>query len=99
VALFATPGVGCGFIQGEEKRMDLDLMRVLQQARDKKVAELKALDDAMAALGIQLPGTEGARGGPSGVRKRKRRTMSAAQRKAVSARMKKYWAARKKAKG
>jgi hypothetical protein len=31
--------------------------------------------------------------------KRRRRVMSAAQRKAVSARMKKYWAGRKKAEG
>jgi hypothetical protein len=34
---------------------------------------------------------------PGAGRKRKRRGMSAAERKAVSARMKKYWAARRKA--
>jgi hypothetical protein len=35
---------------------------------------------------------------PAGRRARKRRGMSAAQRKAVSARMKRYWAERRKAK-
>jgi hypothetical protein len=41
--------------------------------------------------------TEGASEGPA--RKRKRRAMSAAERKAVGERMKKYWAERKKQQG
>ena len=40
----------------------------------------------------------GAAGGPQGQRRRRRRGMSAAARKAVSLRMKKYWAGRRKAK-
>jgi hypothetical protein len=39
------------------------------------------------------------RGHPNGNHKRGRRAMSAAGRKAVSARMKKYWAERRKAEG
>jgi hypothetical protein len=48
--------------------------------------------DETAALG------ESDAPGKTATRPRRRRTMSAAQRKAVSARMKKYWAQRRKAK-
>jgi len=70
------------------------------------IAERDRLDRAIAALEPEPP-RDGRRRGrrrpgrPSGpqktARKARRRTMSPAQREAVSKRMKKYWAARRKA--
>lgn len=72
---------------------------------------LRELDEERATIFAAFPqlrgGTPGRRRGrPSkvqgvatsdGVKKRKRRKLSAAEKKAVSVRMKKYWAERKKA--
>ena len=81
-----------------------DLSRdVLQQlARLGAKARLAELRSEEAAIRHAFPDLFG-RGRPSSdggaARGRRRRGMSAAARKAVSARMKKYWAARRKAKG
>lgn len=71
---------------------------------------LKALRAEIAKIEAQFPGLAGLEGGavrrgrPAGTAKkgaptrRKRKPMTAAQKKAVGERMKKYWAARRKAK-
>jgi len=81
-----------------------DLSRdVLQQlARLGAKARLAELRSEEAAIRQAFPdlfgrGRQASDGGAA--RGRRRRGMSAAARKAVSARMKKYWAARRKAKG
>ena len=81
-----------------------DLSRdVLQQlARLGAKARLAELRSEEAAIRHAFPdlfgrGRQSTDGGAT--RGRRRRGMSAAARKAVSARMKKYWAARRKAKG
>jgi hypothetical protein len=84
-----------------------DLSRdVLQQlARLGAKARLAELKSEEAAIRRAFPDLFGRRGrqssgdGAAPKRRRRRRGMSAAARKAVSARMKKYWAARRKAKG
>ena len=65
--------------------------------------ERKEIDNKIAALRSALTPRAGSRdargnGTVSAGRKRSRRKMSAAAKKAVSARMKKYWADRRKAK-
>jgi hypothetical protein len=82
-----------------------DLSRdVLQQlARLGAKARLAELRSEEAAIRRAFPdlfgrGRQSSEGGAVRGRRR-RRGMSAAARKAVSARMKKYWAARRKAKG
>jgi hypothetical protein len=73
-------------------------------ARLGAMARLEQLKMEEAAIRAQFPelfgrGTRSARiSGPIGPR-RGRRPMSAAERRSVSLRMKKYWAARRKAKG
>lgn len=73
----------------------------IQRAIAELEAERTELDSKIAALRAVLTGSPGrsARGnGGTSSRRRSRRTMSASARKAVSARMKKYWAERRKAK-
>lgn len=73
----------------------------IQRAIAELEAEREELDSKIAALRAVLTGRRGrsARGnGGTGSRRRSRRTMSASARKAVSARMKKYWAERRRAK-
>jgi hypothetical protein len=81
-------------------------------ARRGAEARLAELNQELAAIYSAFPDLRsgrGVRGGrrsaaataapaPAGRRARKRPAMSAAQRKAVSARMKRYWAERRKAK-
>lgn len=65
------------------------------------VAEMDAILDAFPDLGSLPARPRQAGGGPGPFKpapKRRRSRMSAAARKAVSVRMKKYWAARRKAK-
>ncbi len=74
------------------------LARVGAQARLEELAHeraliLKAFPGLEAGLPLSFPADAGQR--PARAR---RRRMSAAQRKAVSLRMRKYWAARRKAK-
>ena len=74
-------------------------------ARRGAVARLEELASERAALLREFPDLRGVGGGTrEGVahaapaRSRPRRAMSAAEKRAVSARMKKYWAARRKTK-
>jgi hypothetical protein len=78
-------------------------------ARRGAEVRLNELLEEVRAIRAAFPGLAGARTGlrkmvdgapieaPSTARKRKRRKMTAAERKAVSLRMKKYWAGKKKA--
>jgi hypothetical protein len=69
-------------------------------ARQGAAARLAELQAEMASIRRAFPGTGTASSGsrrPTVGAGRKRRGMSAAARKAVSARMKKYWAAKRKA--
>jgi hypothetical protein len=82
-------------------------------ARRGAEVRLAELNQELAAIYSAFPDLQTGRRGRGGARKRspvaapepavrrarRRRAMSAAQRKAVSARMKKYWAERRKAKG
>lgn len=64
-------------------------------------AERSQIDKKIAALRVVLSSNTGSRETAKRARVRRRRTrkpMSAAQRRAVSARMKKFWAARRKSK-
>jgi hypothetical protein len=64
----------------------------LEELRREEAAIRKAFPDLFGVRGRQAGG-----GGTAGAgRRRKRSNMSAAARKAVSERMKKYWAARRK---
>ena len=63
------------------------IISILQREAHQLEGKLSGIRRAIVALG-------GGPGRPSG-RTRKRKRMSAAARKAVSARMKKYWAARR----
>jgi hypothetical protein len=73
----------------------------------RRLEELRQEEAAIRAVFPDLFGRGRRRGmsavasdaGKSETSQRRRRGMSAAQRKAVSERMKKYWAARRKAKG
>jgi hypothetical protein len=85
--------------------MDQDELRRL--ARIGAESRLAELDRERAALLRVFPGLRSGRGRkraqedgvPARGRRRQRRRMSASERRAVSLRMKKYWAARRKAKG
>ena len=72
---------------------------ILQREARQLEAKLTGIRGAIAALrgGSAASPFRGRPGRPPGAR-RKRSSMSAAARKAVSARMKKYWAARRAAK-
>ena len=71
--------------------MPVDVARTLRQALAKLEAEKQRLDHQVAAIRSIL----GNVGGRTVSRGRRRRRMSAAARRAVSQRMKAYWAARK----
>ena len=73
-------------------------------ARLGAVARLEQLREEEAAIRAEFPELFGGRRGngqvkDAGPRKRRRKAMSAAQRKEVSERMRKYWAERRKATG
>jgi hypothetical protein len=74
---------------GQEAKNLIDLFPHLRDAFDKDELPLRFI---IAKGSGRLKRNDGERVSP------RRRTMSAAARKAVSARMKRYWAARKKAK-
>ncbi len=76
------------------------LARVGAQARLQELERERALIlRAFPGLEAGVPGSVPANPGGGEPRARRRRGMSAAQRKAVSLRMRKYWAARRKEKG
>ena len=80
------------------------VLSALRQEEGFLEAQLGKVRDALAALGgvgkeyQRLARKRQAKTVARSVRKRNARKMSAAQKKAVSARMKKYWAQRRKAK-
>ncbi len=89
--------------------MPVDVGKTLRQALSKLTAEKQRIDRQIGAIETALQATGvRARGRPRGstrrgrkatVPRRRSRRMSAAARKAVSARMKAYWAKRKKTAG
>ena len=80
--------------------MPLDRRRLLELAAEKLEVERLRIDEEIAAIKAELglekstPKTKIRTKTPT--RKRRSRTLSAKERKAVSDRMKKYWAERKK---
>ena len=89
---------------------NLNTEQLRRLARLGAIARLEQLQQEEAAIRAEFPelfgrGRRLAGGGnpaadaPRGGRRRRRRRMSAAARKAVSDRMRKYWAERRKAKG
>jgi hypothetical protein len=83
---------------------DFDVQRYARLGAEARLAELRAEMDAIQSafpdLGRARPGRKPGRGAAlemsGSVRTSKRPTMTAAQRKAVSERMKRYWANRRK---
>ena len=74
--------------RGAEARLaelNAELLEIYRAFPDMRRRRLRAAGGATASQGESVPG------------RRRRKGMSAAQRKAVSARMKRYWAARRKA--
>ena len=86
---------------------DLSPQQLQRLARRGAQAVLDELEREAAAIRRAFPDLFGGRaraskasgGGAAAKRRRRRRGMSPAARKAVSERMKKYWAERRKAKG
>jgi hypothetical protein len=81
---------------------DLSRVELHRLARLGAKSRLEELKQEEAAIRRAFPGLVGGRGrqsaGTGAAPRRRRKGMSAAARKAVSERMKKYWAARRKAK-
>lgn len=87
---------------------NLNREQLRRLARLGAIARLSQLREEEAAIRAEFPelfgrgqrgaGTEQAPAPAAGPRRRRRQSMSAAARKAVSERMRKYWAERKKAK-
>ena len=78
-----------------------DLKEYARRGAEARVAELTTeLSEIYRTFpGLRTRGGGAASAGAAGVRRRRRRKpMTAAQKRAVSVRMKKYWAARRKAK-
>lgn len=83
---------------------NLSAEQLRRLARLGAMARLQQLREEEAAIRSEFPELFGSRGaaatgGDGAPRVRRRARMSAAARKAVSERMRKYWAARRKAKG
>jgi hypothetical protein len=75
--------------------MPVDVSRTIRQALSQLQSERDHLDRQMRTLQAALAGAGGARGAALGGARRGRRRMSAEARRAVSQRMKAYWAARR----
>jgi len=80
---------------GSDNVAKFDLREYARTGAQSRAAELQA---ELARIYRAFPELKGTRGASTGSKRRSRRrsTMSAAQRKAVSVRMKKYWAGRRK---
>ena len=83
---------------------NLNAEQLRRLARLGAMARLQQLKDEEAAIRAEFPELFGGRRAAAGnagaqTRRRRRTKMSAANRQAVSERMKKYWAERRKAKG
>jgi hypothetical protein len=75
--------------------MPVDVSRTLRQALSQLEAERSRIERQIRTLRAALDGAGGAGRGAGGGGGRRRRRMSAEARKAVSQRMKAYWAARR----
>ena len=80
----------------------IDRQELYRLARFGAEARLRALEDERAQIlrtfpGLRAGGTQLAVAAAAAAPVRRRRQMSAAERKSVSARMKKFWAERRKA--
>jgi hypothetical protein len=73
-----------------------ELQRLARLGAKSRLEELRREEDAIRSAFPDLFGGGAGRGAGGRRRGRRRSTMSAAQRKAVSERMKKYWASRRK---
>jgi len=82
-----------------KKAMGLDVQQLKQWARDGAQAALVRLRAEIQAIEATFPELSTAKGRKKTAKvvAKQTTTMNAAARKAVSARMKKYWAARRKA--
>ena len=69
-----------------------DMKSLARRGAEVRLAEL---NEEIKAIYAAFPDLR--RGAPPAASRRRRKTMSASQKKAVSARMKKYWAERRKA--
>jgi len=78
---------------------DLSREQLQRLARLGAQSRIDELEREIAAIRQAFPGVGRTASGGAPVRKRKRSRMSPAARRAVSERMKKYWAERRKAKG
>jgi len=80
----------------------MNVNAAIQQAIAQLESERRQIDSKIAALRDVLKPASGGRAGRKAAgrkaKKSKRKPMTAAQKKAVSRRMKKYWAERRKAK-
>ena len=79
--------------------MPVDVTRTLRKALSELQSERQRIDRQITAIHAVLGGAVDGRGSMSVGRRRRRRRMSAAARRAVSQRMKAYWATRKAGKG
>jgi hypothetical protein len=78
--------------------MPVDVTRNLRIALSALNSERQRIDRQISAIRAVLGGADGGTPTGTGRGRRRRRRMSPAARRAVSARMKKYWAARRAAK-
>jgi hypothetical protein len=76
-----------------------ELQRLARMGAKSRLEELRREEANIRRAFPDLFGRGRGAASAAGGRRRGRRSMSAAARKAVSVRMKKYWAARRKAKG
>ena len=100
------PGSGYGSLLLEAHLAKFDLRQYARRGAEARVAELNAELSQIYRLFPEMrrrrvPAANAAVNSQTETlpRRRRRRGMTAAQRRAVSARMKKYWAARRKAQG
>jgi len=77
----------------------MDRPELLRLAHLGAAARLQALQIEMNSIYRQFPDLRSKTAGKPSTPRRRYRKMSAADRRAVSQRMKKYWASRRKAKG
>jgi hypothetical protein len=84
----------------EDTTMPVDVTRTLREALSQLQSERDRIDRQMRSIRSVLGGARDSRGsaGATGGGRRRRRRMSAAARRAVSQRMKAYWASRRAAK-
>ena len=78
--------------------MPVDVTRTLREALSQLQSERNRIDRQIRSIQSVLDGNDGGGSAGGGGMRRRRRRMSAAARRAVSQRMKAYWASRRAAK-